>query len=116
MSAAKINPGADMNQMCLLGCGVSTGWGAVFNNCKVEPNTSVVVFGVGALGLAAIQAAKASGSRRIVAVDINNGKFDLARQFGATDCVNPMECEGGDVKNWLMAQEKWGYDYTFDCT
>jgi len=116
MSAAKINPGADMNTMCLLGCGVSTGWGAVFNNCKVEPNSSTVVFGIGALGLAVIQAAKASGARKIVAVDINSDKFELARKLGATDCVNPMECEGGSATSWLMSQEKWGYDYTFDCT
>ena len=63
ISAAKINPGADLSKMCLLGCGVSTGWGAVFNNTKVEPGSSVAVFGLGALGLSVIQAAKAAGAR-----------------------------------------------------
>ena len=63
ISAAKINPGADLDKMCLLGCGVATGWGAVFNNTKMEPGTTAVVFGLGALGLAVIQAAKTSGAR-----------------------------------------------------
>jgi len=116
ISAAKINPGCDLNKMCLLGCGVSTGWGAVFNNTKVEPGTTVAVFGLGCLGLAVIQAAKYAGARYIVGVDINDGKFPLAVQMGATECVNSMKCEGGDVKAWLLGKEKWGYDYTFDCT
>jgi len=119
ISAAKINPGADLNKMCLLGCGVATGWGAVFNNTKgeqIEPGTSVAVFGLGALGLAVIQAAKVAGARYIVGVDINEGKFPLAVDMGATECVNSMACQGGDVKAWLLGKEKWGYDYTFDCT
>ena len=116
ISAAKINPGADLDKMCLLGCGVSTGWGAVFNNTKVEPGTTVAVFGLGALGLSVIQAAKLAGARYIVGVDINDGKFDLAKEMGATECVNSLTCEGGDVKQWLLGREKWGYDYTYDCT
>ena len=116
ISAAKINPGADLDKMCLLGCGVSTGWGAVFNTTKVEPGTTVAVFGLGALGLSVIQAAKAAGARRIVGVDINEGKFPLAEEMGATECVNSLTCEGGDVKAVLLGKEKWGYDYTYDCT
>jgi len=116
ISAAKINPGADVNKMCLLGCGVATGWGAVFNNTKVEPGTTVAVFGLGALGLSVIQAAKAAGARYIVGVDINDAKFETAVKMGATECVNSMTCEGGDVKAWLLGKEKWGYDYTYDCT
>merc|ERR1712179_433428 len=116
ISAAKINPGADLDKMCLLGCGVATGWGAVFNNTKVEPGTTVAVFGLGALGLSVIQAAKTVGARYIVGGDINDGKFPLAIEIGATECVNSITCEGGDVKSVLMAKEKWGYDYTFDCT
>jgi len=116
ISAAKINPGADLNKMCLLGCGVSTGWGAVFNTTKVQPGTTVAVFGLGALGLSVIQAAKAAGARMIVGVDINDGKFPLAMSMGATECVNSLTCEGGDVKAALLAKEKWGYDYTYDCT
>ena len=116
ISAAKINPGADLDKMCLLGCGVSTGWGAVFNTTKVEPGTTVAVFGLGALGLSVIQAAKAAGARRIVGVDINDSKFPLAEEMGATECVNSLTCEGGDVKAVLLGKEKWGYDYTYDCT
>jgi len=116
ISAAKINPGADLDKMCLLGCGVATGWGAVFNNTKVEPGSTVAVFGLGALGLSVIQAAKVAGARYIVGVDINDGKFPLAKTMGATECVNSMTCDGGDVKAWLLGKEKWGYDYTFDCT
>jgi len=116
ISAAKINPGADLNKMCLLGCGVATGWGAVYNNTKVESGTSVAVFGLGALGLSVIQAAKKVGARYIVGVDINDGKFPKAVEMGATECVNSITCEGGDVKAWLLGKEKWGYDYTFDCT
>merc|ERR1712227_559090 len=108
--------GADLNVCCLLGCGVSTGWGAVFNNTKVEPGTTVAVFGLGALGLSVIQAAKFAGARRIVGVDINDAKFPLALEMGATECVNSLKCEGGDVKAVLLGKEKWGYDYTYDCT
>jgi len=116
ISAAKINPGADLNKMCLLGCGVSTGWGAVFNTTKVQPGTTVAVFGLGALGLSVIQAAKKAGARYIVGVDINDGKFPLAVSMGATECVNSLTCEGGDIKAALLSREKWGYDYTYDCT
>jgi len=117
ISAAKINPGADLNKMCLLGCGVATGWGAVFNNTKVEPGSSVAVFGLGALGLSVIQAAKLAGARYIVGVDINDAKFVAAKAMGATECVNSLTCnEEKDVKKWLLGKEKWGYDYTFDCT
>ncbi|XP_023326261.1 alcohol dehydrogenase class-3 [Eurytemora carolleeae] len=116
ISAAKINPGADLNKMCLLGCGVATGWGAVFNTTKVHPGASVAVFGLGALGLSVIQAAKVAGARYIVGVDINDSKFAAAVSMGATECVNSMSCEGGDVKSWLLAREKWGYDFTYDCT
>jgi threonine dehydrogenase-like Zn-dependent dehydrogenase len=116
ISAAKINPYGDLNKLCMLGCGVSTGWGAVFNTCNVQPGTSVAVFGLGAVGLAVLQAAKAAGATHIVGVDINSKKFDQAIAMGATECVNSIECEGGDVKKVLMSKQKWGYDYTFDCT
>lgn len=78
ISAAKINPYANPTTNCMLGCGVATGWGAVFNTCKVEPGSSVAVFGLGAVGLAVIQAAKIAGATDIVGVDINSKKFDIA--------------------------------------
>ena len=101
--------------MCLLGCGVSTGWGAVWNTCQVENGASVAVFGCGAVGLSVIQAAKLSGARRIIAVDLNKNKFTAARAFGATDCVDASAVEG-PIQQHMLTLEQWGVDYTFDCT
>merc|ERR1712223_2176346 len=101
--------------MCLLGCGVSTGWGAVFNTVKMEPGKSVAVFGLGALGLSVIQAAKKAGATDIVGVDVNDGKFEIAKNMGAQFFVNPMKHED-DGRSALLGRHKWGYDYTFDCT
>ncbi|CAB4060723.1 frmA [Lepeophtheirus salmonis] len=113
ISAAKIHPGANLREMCLLGCGVSTGWGAVINAMKMEPCKSVAVLGLGALGLAVIQASKVVGASDIVGIDINEKKFNLAKEMGATRCV----VSGEDIKDQLLtAKHKWGYDYTFDCT
>ena len=92
--------------MCLLGCGVSTGWGAVWNTVKMEPGSSMAVFGLGALGLSVIQASKVAGARRIVGVDLNEDKFELAKSLGATDNVNG----GGDVKVTLF-QSTFKYFY-----
>lgn len=115
ISAAKIHPGADLNKMCLLGCGVSTGWGAVFNTVKMEPQKSVAVFGLGALGLSVIQASKKAGASDIVGVDINDAKFTAAEAMGANYFVNPTK-ETDDGRGNLLGRHKWGYDYTFDCT
>ena len=115
ISAAKIPPFADPDYVCMLGCGISTGWGAVSNTCKVEPSSSVVVFGLGAVGLAVIQAAKVAQASFIVGVDLNPDKFAVAKQLGAHECVNPKNCPDG-IKAGLLAFQKWGYDYTFDCT
>ena len=115
ISAAKVHPGANLSQMCLLGCGVSTGWGAVFNTVKMEPGKSVAVFGLGALGLSVIQAAKKAGATDIVGVDINEKKYEVAKSMGAHFFVNPMSCED-DGRGTMLARHKWGYDYTFDCT
>jgi len=90
ISLAKINPVADPKQMCLLGCGVSTGWGAVINNPNFRNNCSVAVWGLGAVGLAVVQAAKYKGASRIFALDVNEVKFEVARKFGATHCHNPL--------------------------
>jgi S-(hydroxymethyl)glutathione dehydrogenase/alcohol dehydrogenase len=113
ISCAKVSPRAPLEKMCLLGCGVSTGWGAVWNTCQVEIGSSVAVFGCGAVGLSVIQAAKLSGARRIIAIDVNPNKFTAARAFGATDCVNPTEVEG-PIQNHIVGMTQWGVDYTFD--
>ena len=113
ISAAKINPAADLNKVCVLGCGVSTGWGAAMNNTTVFPESSAAVWGLGAVGLAVVQSAKLQGATRIYGFDINKEKFEIAKKFGCTDCCNPLE---KDPKEFLLEKEKWGADFTYDCT
>jgi len=117
ISCAKINPEADLEKACLFGCGVATGLGAVWNNTKVEAFSSVAVFGLGAVGLAVIQGAKAVGATTIVGVDVNTKKFEIAKQLGATDCINPKDDEK-PIQQVLVAKSPtgFGFDYTFDCT
>jgi S-(hydroxymethyl)glutathione dehydrogenase / alcohol dehydrogenase len=91
ISLAKINPTAPLGVMCLLGCGVTTGIGAVHNTAKVKEGDTVAVFGLGAIGLAVIQGASKAKAGRIIAIDTNPGKFDLARTMGASDCINPKD-------------------------
>ena len=113
ISLAKINPQANPYEVCLLGCGVATGWGAVLNNPNFKSKTSVAVWGLGAVGLAVIQAAKYRGADRIYGMDINEDKFEVAKEFGCTDCFNPLK---GSAKDFLLSKEKWGIEFTFDCT
>lgn len=115
ISAAKISPSAPLEKVCLLGCGVATGFGAVWNNAKVEEGSSVAVFGLGAVGLAVIQGAEAAKASRIFAIDTNPGKFEMAKQLGATDCLNPKDHEK-PIQQVLVGMTKWGVDFTFDCT
>ena len=91
ISLAKINPKADLSIACLLGCGVTTGIGAALNTAGVEKDSSCAVFGLGAVGLAVIYGCKMAGAKRIFAVDINPAKFEVAKKFGATDCINPSD-------------------------
>ncbi|MFX5994698.1 zinc-binding dehydrogenase, partial [Acinetobacter baumannii] len=89
VSLAKINPEANHEHVCLLGCGVTTGIGAVHNTAKVQEGDSVAVFGLGGIGLAVVQAARQAKAGRIIVVDMNPDKFALAKEFGATDFLNP---------------------------
>jgi len=116
ISCAKINPQAPLDKVCLFGCGISTGLGAVWNTCKVEANATVAVFGLGAVGLSVIQGAKMSGASRIIAVDINEGKFSSAISLGATDTVNPTTLDRPVQQYISGVLTPWGVDYTFDCT
>uniref|UniRef100_A0A7S3PBU4 S-(hydroxymethyl)glutathione dehydrogenase n=1 Tax=Amphora coffeiformis TaxID=265554 RepID=A0A7S3PBU4_9STRA len=116
ISCAKIDPAADLKKMCLFGCGISTGLGAVWNTCKVEVNSTVAVFGLGAVGLAVIQGAKMAGASRIIAVDINPKKFENAKKLGATDCVDSSALDVPVQQYIAGTLTKWGVDYTFDCT
>lgn len=107
ISCAKIDSSAPLHKICLFGCGVSTGLGAVWKTCNVEDGSSVAVFGLGAVGLAAIQAAKMRNARRIFAIDTNPSKFDIAKSLGATDCVNPMELPTGmTIQSYIVTETK----------
>lgn len=114
VSLAKINPEANHEQVCLLGCGVTTGIGAVHNTAKVQEGDSVAVFGLGAIGLAVVQGARQAKAGRIIAIDTNPSKFELAKQFGATDCLNPNDYDK-PIKDVLLGINKWGIDHTFEC-
>ena len=115
ISCAKISKELPLEKACLFGCGVATGLGAVWNTCKVEPDSSVAVFGLGAVGLAVIQGAKMAGASRIIAVDVNPDKFPGAVALGATDTVDSSKLDK-PVQNHIVEMTKWGADYTFDCT
>ncbi|MFC7301855.1 S-(hydroxymethyl)glutathione dehydrogenase/class III alcohol dehydrogenase [Cognatiluteimonas weifangensis] len=114
VSLAKINPAANHEQVCLLGCGVTTGIGAVHNTAKVQAGDSVAVFGLGALGLAVIQGAVQAGAGRIIAIDTNPAKFALARSMGATECINPQDFEQ-PIQQVIVEMTGWGVDHSFEC-
>ena len=114
VSLAKVNPQANPEQVCLLGCGVTTGIGAVHNTAKVQAGDSVAVFGLGGIGLAVIQGARQAQAGRIIAIDRNASKFELARQFGATDCVNPNEHDQ-PIQQVIVEMTGWGVDHSFEC-
>ena len=114
IAVAKIRPDAPFDTSCYIGCGVTTGVGAVVNTAKVEPGATVIVFGLGGIGLNVIQGAKLAGAHRIIGVDINPDREDWGRRFGMTDFVNPRDV--GDLVPHLVALTDGGGDYTFDCT
>ena len=114
ISLAVINKAAPLEKVCLLGCGVTTGIGAVLNTAKVEPGATVAVFGVGGIGLAVIQGAVMAKAGRIIAIDTNPAKFELARQMGATDCVNPKD-SSTPVQQVIVDMTDGGVDYSFEC-
>ncbi len=114
IALAKIRPDAPFDKVCYIGCGVTTGIGAVMFTAKVEPDTACVVFGLGGIGLNVIQGLKLVGARQIIGVDINDSKRPLAEQFGMTDFVNPNEIDG-DVVGHLVEITNGGADYSFEC-
>ena len=114
VSLAKINPEANHEQVCLLGCGVTTGLGAVKNTAKVAEGDTVAVFGLGCLGLSVIHGAHQARAGRIIAIDRNPGKFELARHFGATDCVNPDDFDK-PIQQVVVEMTGWGVDHSFEC-
>ncbi|MEG3842190.1 S-(hydroxymethyl)glutathione dehydrogenase/class III alcohol dehydrogenase [Microcoleus sp. herbarium14] len=114
IAVAKIRDDAPFDKVCLIGCGVTTGIGAVINTAKVEPGSNVVVFGLGGVGLNVIQAARLVGANMIVGVDLNPDKRAMAEKFGMTHFVNPREVEG-DLVPYLVDLTKGGADYSFEC-
>jgi S-(hydroxymethyl)glutathione dehydrogenase/alcohol dehydrogenase len=114
IAVAKIREDAPFDKSCYIGCGVTTGVGAVVNTAKVTPGANVVVFGLGGIGLNVIQGAKMVGADKIVGVDINPGREQLARKFGMTDFVNPKEVKG-DLVAHLVELTGGGADYSFEC-
>jgi len=113
-SVAKISKDAPLDKVCLLGCGVSTGLGAVWNTAKVEKGSTVAVFGLGTLGLACIDGAKISGASRIIGVDLNALKFQRAMDFGATECINPKDYDK-KIQDVIVDMTGGGVDYSFEC-
>lgn len=104
-----------MDKVCLLGCGVTTGYGAAVNTAKVKPGSSCAIWGLGALGLSTIMGCKSSGASRIFAIDINPAKFDIAKHFGATDFINPKELGDTPIQEYLKELTKGvGVDYAFE--
>ncbi|MGZ5092346.1 MAG: S-(hydroxymethyl)glutathione dehydrogenase/class III alcohol dehydrogenase [Burkholderiales bacterium] len=114
ISLAKIRDDAPFDKVCYIGCGVTTGIGAVINTAKVEPGANVVVFGLGGIGLNVIQGARLAGANMIVGVDLNPSRRALAEKFGMTHFVNPKEV-GGDLVPHLVNLTKGGADYSFEC-
>jgi len=114
IALAKIREDAPFEKVCYIGCGVTTGIGAVMNTAKVEPGANVVVFGLGGIGLNVVQGAKLVGANRIIGVDLNPRRRALAEKFGMTDFVNPKEV-GGDLVQHLIGMTDGGADYSFEC-
>jgi S-(hydroxymethyl)glutathione dehydrogenase/alcohol dehydrogenase len=114
IALAKIREDAPFDKVCYIGCGVTTGIGAVINTAKVEPGANVVVFGLGGIGLNVIQGARMAGADKIIGVDINPARKALAERFGMTHFVNPKEVEG-DLVPYLVALTDGGADYSFEC-
>ena len=114
ISVAKINPAAPLEKVCLLGCGITTGIGAVLNTAKVEAGSSVAVFGLGGIGLSVIQGAILANAERIIAIDTNPEKFEMAKLLGATDCINPLEYHD-PIQDVIVELTDGGVDYSFEC-
>ncbi|WP_334019943.1 S-(hydroxymethyl)glutathione dehydrogenase/class III alcohol dehydrogenase [Alteromonas sp. S015] len=114
ISLAKVNKNAPLDEVCLLGCGVTTGMGAVLKTAKVQEGDTVAIFGLGGIGLSAIIGARMAGAGRIIGIDINESKFGLAKQLGATDVVNPKNFDK-PIQEVIVEMTDGGVDYSFEC-
>jgi S-(hydroxymethyl)glutathione dehydrogenase / alcohol dehydrogenase len=116
ISVVAITEKAPMDRTCLLGCGITTGYGAAVITANVEKGSNVAIFGAGCVGLSVIQGAVKNGAGKIIVVDVNNKKKEWAEKFGGTDFVNPTELKGQTIQEKLIEMTDGGCDYTFDCT
>lgn len=116
ISVVAVQPEAPMDRTCLLGCGITTGYGAARVTAKVEEGSQVAIFGAGCVGLSVIQGAVINKAKKIIVVDVNNAKKEWATKFGATDFVNPTELKDQSIVDKLIEMTDGGCDYTFDCT
>jgi len=114
ISLAKVNKDAPLEEVCLLGCGVTTGMGAVVNTAKVQAGDTVAIFGLGGIGLSAVIGAQMAKASRIIAIDINESKFELAKQLGATDCINPKDYDK-PIQEVIVELTDGGVDFSFEC-
>ena len=114
ISLAKVNKEAPLEEVCLLGCGVTTGMGAVMNTAKVEEGATVAIFGLGGIGLSAVIGATMAKASRIIAIDINESKFELAKKLGATDFINPKDYDR-PIQDVIVELTDGGVDYSFEC-
>src|SRR5476651_1463880 len=114
ISVARSAKEAPLEKVCLLGCGVTTGIGAVLNTAKVKPGDNVAIFGLGGIGLSAVIGAVKAKAARIIAIDINPAKFEIAKQLGATDCVNPKDFDR-PIQEVIVDMTDGGVDFSFEC-
>ena len=114
IALAKVNHAAPLEEVCLLGCGVTTGMGAVLKTAKVQAGDSVAIFGLGGIGLSAVIGARMAGASRIIGVDINESKFALAAKLGATDCINPQSYDK-PIQDVIVGMTDGGVDFSFEC-
>jgi S-(hydroxymethyl)glutathione dehydrogenase/alcohol dehydrogenase len=116
-SLAKVRRDAPLEKVCLLGCGIATGWGAVWNTAGVTSGSTAAVFGMGAVGLSVVEGLVRAGASRIIVVDLLQSKLDLAKKWGATDFINPKELpEGTTMQGKIVSMTEFGVDFSFDCT
>jgi len=115
ISVANIAKEAPLDKVCLLGCGITTGIGAVLNTAKVEPGATVAVFGLGGIGLSVVQGAVMAKASRIICIDLNPDKFEMARALGATDFVNPKDHGDTPIQQVIVDLTNGGVDYSFEC-
>jgi S-(hydroxymethyl)glutathione dehydrogenase/alcohol dehydrogenase len=116
ISVVAITKDAPMDRTCLLGCGITTGYGAAVKTANVEKGSTVAIFGAGCVGLSVVQGAVQRRARKVIVVDVNPRKKDWADKFGATDFVNPANLKSQTIQEKLIEMTDGGCDYTFDCT